>query len=219
MSGSLKVGLLLSSADTFPWEEFEQSSLFLLEQGHHPYAYFLHTGVLQLTRPALRGLLQRGLRLNVCSLAAEKHGLTTPEEAILCGLGTLASIIQHTDSFFSFSSDSYAIRQPAPHHLIAVSIENPPDDPEGSTLESLRVATGLAQLSELKVQIQFAGKALALFSPDFKKHDLALESMHYLELIHEAGGTLILPEGTTDCPIPYQVNSPDSQSPLLLKIG
>jgi hypothetical protein len=215
----MKCGILLSSADPSQLERFEHQAHALLDKGHALYAYLLHSGVRHFCHPLMKGLTRRGLHLHVCSLAAEKNKVAVSDEAVFCGLGTLASLILHTETFFNFAHHSPETQQPGPHHRVLLTTTGSPDNGLIAVLETLRVAAGLAQLSTLSINLQIQGNALTILQANPQHPEWLTEACHDLHLLHEAGGTLFLPQATTLAPIPYQLTSPRTQQTLLLNIG
>lgn len=214
-----KIGLLLSSDTSSSAENFVRAAHQLLDNNHNLYAYLLHTGVKQFSNPAISDLVLRGLHLHICSLAAEKQGIPFSEKAVFCGLGTLASIIRNTGSFIFFPSVSDKIEFPGPHALVTLAAQDTSGHPAGNTLETLRVAAGLAQLSDLTINLQLHDKALSLFELNTSHPELVQESTQYLHLLQEAGGTLFLTRETDACPIPYDLLSTAQKPGLYLEIA
>ncbi|MDZ4789582.1 MAG: hypothetical protein SH807_11650 [Blastochloris sp.] len=154
MSSQLKVGLLLSTSDSASFARFIHQAQSLHVKGHTLYAYLIHTAVLCWNLPELIRLQQQGLHLHLCSLAAEKHHIPANEQAIFCGLGTLASLIQHTDIFHSFSTQSTSPSQMGPHQIVHLSTSAQSYEQAETRRETIRIAAGLAQLSTLHVRLE-----------------------------------------------------------------
>lgn len=214
-----KHGLLLSSSENSSLKAFEQQASSFLNKGHTLYAYLLHSGVKHFPEKTLSDLVSKGLHLHVCSLAAEKYGIAFSDEAIFCGLGTLASIIRNTDSFACFDHHSCGIEQVPANKPVLLSAEDPFDHAAGNTLETLRVAAGLAQLSDLTVHLLLNDHALRLFDLKSGNPDLLHESLYYLRLIQEAGAGLHLAHETENFSIPYQSPKTIPQQVVQLHIG
>ena len=89
---------------------------------------------------------------------------------------------------------------------VLVTVSDPPGDPRA--LEALRVAAGLAQLSELKVHLLIETQAEPLLHEDGGGAGNSL-ARDYLKLLLEAGGLIHGNETCPAVPVPLQRHNPE----------
>jgi hypothetical protein len=200
---------LLSSPKAEAWQLFFEQCRALLTQGKRVYAYLLHHGVQHLPRPEFNQLQAQGLTLLVCSLAAEKAQIPFTDQATFCGLGSLAGLMQNTDTFHSYSSTQDGEAQKGPHHSVLIRARADLEHPDLNTLESLRVAAGLSQLSDLQVELQLENQARSLLEKSSSTLPIFLEAAALMKLFHEAQRTSTLATSSTT----------SSEQKLTLQIG
>ncbi|MFQ5542867.1 MAG: DsrE family protein [Nitrospiria bacterium] len=99
-----KLGILLS---TPPENNNLKTAVFLadaaLSQRVQTYLYLVDEGVKNTDSPEIEVLHKKGLKLFICAYGAQRHGISTSEKAVFCGLVVLSDLIKGCDRFVAFN--------------------------------------------------------------------------------------------------------------------
>ena len=99
-----KMGLLISAAPDKPnFNHGVKLAETALASGVDVYCYCIDDGVSGIRDERIQSLRDRGMKLHVCALGAEKRGLTMDDSAVFSGLTVVSDLIANTDRFVSFN--------------------------------------------------------------------------------------------------------------------
>ncbi len=99
-----KLGLLISAAPNQPnFNHGVNLAETALAAGFDVYCYCIDDGVAGFRDKRLQSLRNRGMKLHVCAMGAEKRGLAMDESAVFSGLTIVSDLISNTDRFVSFN--------------------------------------------------------------------------------------------------------------------
>jgi len=143
------------------------------------YGYLLHDAVAGAAQVV--ALPKNDLKLHACAFAAEQRSVILPKKILPAGLGTLAQMLQFTGEFRLYSQKSESVFLALEKHTPAIWVHlaaDPQVNPDA--LESLRMAAGLAQLSDLPITLVATASRLP--------H--AGKAATYLKLFRDAGGRI-----------------------------
>lgn len=99
-----KLGLLISAAPDQP-NFFHGIRLAetAIAAGVDVFCYCIDDGVAGIRDEGLQSLRDRGMKLHVCAMGAEKRGLAMDDSAVFSGLTVVSDLIANTDRFVSFN--------------------------------------------------------------------------------------------------------------------
>ncbi len=99
-----KLGLLLSAAPDQPnFNHGIRLAETALAAGVDVYCYCIDDGVAGIRDQRVQALRDRGMKLHVCAMGAEKRGLPLDDSAVFSGLTVVSDLIANTDRFVSFN--------------------------------------------------------------------------------------------------------------------
>ncbi len=99
-----KLGLLLSVPPGQPnFDHGLRLAETALDEGVDVYCYCIDDGCVAIRDSRVQRLREKGLKLHVSALGAERRGLPIDDSAAFSGLTVVGDLMAHTDRFVSFN--------------------------------------------------------------------------------------------------------------------